>query len=230
MEPWDGPASIAFTDGKRIGATLDRNGLRPSRYWVTKDDLVIMASESGVLPIPPEDVVMKGRLEPGRMFLVNMEEGRIVGDEELKHRLATEHPYGEWLRRHAIHLSELPDAPELPAPDHTTLIQRQQAFGYTVEDQKYILGPMGSNGMWAIGSMGTDTPLAVLSDQPQVLYNYFKQLFAQVTNPPLDCIREELVTSVYTSLGPEGNLLEPTPECASEISLDTFVLTNEELA
>ena len=230
MEPWDGPASIGFTDGKVIGATLDRNGLRPSRYWVTKDDLVIMASEAGVLEIAPEDVVLKGRLEPGRMFLVDMEQGRIVGDEELKHQIATEHPYGEWLEKHSIHLTEIPEGPEPPLPDHDTLTHRQLAFGYTVEDQKYILGPMATNGMWAIGSMGTDTPLAVLSDQPQVLYNYFKQLFAQVTNPPLDCIREELVTSVYTSLGPESNLLEPTPEHAREIKLDTFIITNEELA
>jgi glutamate synthase (ferredoxin) len=230
MEPWDGPASIAFTDGKTIGATLDRNGLRPSRFWVTRDDLVIMASEAGVLPVAPEDVVMKGRLEPGRMFLVNMEEGRIVGDVELKHTLATAEPYGEWLAQHQIHLDEIPAAPEVPEPDHETLLERQLAFGYTIEDQKYILGPMANDGLWAIGSMGTDTALAVLSDQPQVLYNYFKQLFAQVTNPPLDCIREELVTSVYTGLGPEGNLLEPEPEAARQISLDSFVLTSEELA
>jgi glutamate synthase (ferredoxin) len=197
---------------------------------VTKDDLVIMASEAGVLDIAPEDVLIKGRLEPGRMFLVNMEEGRIVGDEELKHTLAAEHPYGEWLKEHSIHLNEIPDAPPPPLPDHQTLVHRQQAFGYTVEDQKYILGPMATNGIWAIGSMGTDTPLAVLSDQPQLLYNYFKQLFAQVTNPPLDCIREELVTSVYTSLGPETNILEPGPEAARQINLDTFILTNEELA
>ncbi len=230
MEPWDGPASIAFTDGKSIGATLDRNGLRPSRYWVTKDDLVIMASEVGVLEIAPEDVAIKGRLEPGRMFLVNMEEGRIVADEELKHQLATAQPYGEWLNEHSIHLNEIPAAPELPLPDHETLLHRQQAFAYTVEDQKYILGPMAEKGLWAIGSMGTDTPLAVLSDQPQVLFNYFKQLFAQVTNPPLDCIREEIITSVYTSLGPEVNILEPTPDAARQIDLDTFVLTNEQLA
>jgi len=229
MEPWDGPASIGFTDGKTIGATLDRNGLRPSRYWVTKDDLVIMASEAGVLEIAPEDVVMKGRLEPGRMFLVNMEEGRIVADEELKHRYATEHPYGEWLRQHQVHLHELPAGPAAET-DHETLLQRQLAFGYTIEDQKYILGPMGTNGMWAIGSMGTDTPLAVLSDQPQLLYSYFKQLFAQVTNPPLDCIREELVTSVLTCLGPEVNLLEPGPEAARQIRIDSFVIDNDDMA
>jgi glutamate synthase (NADPH) large chain len=230
MEPWDGPASIAFTDGKMIGATLDRNGLRPSRYWVTKDDLVIMASEAGVLPIQPENVLKKGRLEPGRMFLVNMEEGRIVADEELKHSLATARPYGEWLREHLVHLNELPEAPHVPGPDHRTLLERQQAFGYTCEDQKYILGPMATNGIWAIGSMGTDTPLAVLSDQPQVLYNYFKQLFAQVTNPPLDCIREELVTSVLTNVGPEENLLAPGPRAAHQIRLDSFVIDNDQLA
>ena len=230
MEPWDGPASIAFTDGKTIGATLDRNGLRPSRYWVTKDDLVIMASEVGVLDIPPEDVVIKGRLEPGRMFLVNMEEGRIVSDAELKHELAVAKPYGEWLGNNRVRLEDLPPAPALPEPDHETLLHRQQAFGYTIEDQKYILGPMGTNGIWAIGSMGTDTPLAVLSDQPQVLYNYFKQLFAQVTNPPLDCIREELVTSVFTALGPEENLLEPGPGAAHLIMLQSFILDNDELA
>ncbi|MCC2667773.1 MAG: glutamate synthase family protein [Armatimonadetes bacterium] len=231
MEPWDGPASIGFTNGTTIGATLDRNGLRPSRYWVTKDDLVIMASEAGVLPeIKPEDVVTKGRLEPGRMFLVDMAQGRIVGDEELKHQLATEHPYGEWLRDNLVSLEELPTAPAVPEPDHDTLLHRQQAFGYTLEDQKYILGPMATNGIWAIGSMGTDTPLAVLSDQPQVLYNYFKQLFAQVTNPPLDCIREEIVTSVLTNLGPEGNLLEPQPNAARQIRLESFIIDNDEVA
>jgi len=230
MEPWDGPASIAFTDGKTIGATLDRNGLRPSRYWVTRDDLVIMASEAGVLDVAPEDVLIKGRLEPGRMFLVNMEEGRIVGDEELKHSLAAAHPYGEWLRSHEVHLQELPEAASPVFPEEVPLLARQQAFGYTLEDQKYILGPMATNGIEAIGSMGNDAPLAVLSDRPQLLYNYFKQLFAQVTNPPLDCIREELVTSVYTRLGPEGNLLEPGPDAARQLVLDTFVLTNEELA
>jgi glutamate synthase (NADPH/NADH) large chain len=230
MEPWDGPASIAFTDGKTIGATLDRNGLRPSRYWVTKDDLVIMASEAGVLEIPPDRVLMKGRLEPGRMFLVNMEEGRIVGDEELKHQLATAQPYGEWLRECLVHIDDFPPAPHVPDPGHDTLLHRQMAFGYTNEDLKYILAPMATNGMWAIGSMGTDTPLAVLSDQPQVLYNYFKQLFAQVTNPPLDCIREEIVTSVGTMLGPEDNLLEPGPRAAHMVALDSFIIDNDDTA
>ncbi|HPT98849.1 MAG TPA: glutamate synthase large subunit, partial [Armatimonadota bacterium] len=230
IEPWDGPASIAFTDGKTIGATLDRNGLRPSRYWVTKDDRVIMASEVGVLDIAPENVAHKGRLEPGRMFLVDMEQGRIVGDEELKHTLATAQPYGEWLAKYRVRLEDLPEAPEVPAPDPETLLRRQQAFGYTLEDQKYILGPMARDGMWALGSMGTDTPLAILSDQPQILYNYFKQLFAQVTNPPLDCIREELITSLRSNLGRRDNLLEPEPEAAQRIVLETPILTNEELA
>ena len=230
MEPWDGPASIVFTDGKTIGATLDRNGLRPSRYWVTKDDLVIMASEVGVLEIPPEDVVIKGRLEPGRMFLVNMEEGRIVADEELKHALAIAHPYSEWIREHMIRVSDVPAVPDVPTPDHETLLTRQLAFGYTFEDYKYILAPMAEHGLWALGSMGTDTPLAVLSDRPQLLYNYFKQLFAQVTNPPLDCIREELVTSVVTNLGSEQNLLEPGPDACHRIRLDSPIIDNDELA
>ena len=230
MEPWDGPASIVFTDGKTIGATLDRNGLRPSRYWVTKDDLVIMASEVGVLDIPPENVVTKGRLEPGRMFLVDMQQGRIVDDEEIKHSISGAKPYSSWLKEHQVALADLPPAPPPPEPDRKTLLTRQMAFGYSLEDEKYILQPMATTGMWAIGSMGTDIPLAVLSDRPQLLYNYFKQLFAQVTNPPLDCIREELVTSVLTNLGAEGNLLEPGPEVAHRVRLNSFVLSNQDLA
>ncbi len=230
MEPWDGPASIACTDGKTIGAVLDRNGLRPSRYWVTKDGLVIMGSEAGMLDIPPQDVVLKGRLEPGKMFLVDMEQGRIIDDEELKHKIATEQPYGKWLKEHLSPLTELPEAPEVPVPDHETLFHRQMAFGYTLEDIKYILGPMANEGAEAIGSMGTDTPLAVLSDRAQPLFNYFKQLFAQVTNPPLDAIREELVTSVLTVTGSEANLLEPTPESCHLIALDSPILDNDELA
>ncbi len=230
MEPWDGPASIGFTDGKNIGAVLDRNGLRPSRYVVTKDGLVIMASEVGALDIPPEDIVLKGRLEPGKMFLVDLEQGRIVDDEELKHAIATAQPYGKWLREYMVPLAELPQAPLVPGPDHETLLQRQQAFGYTLEDLKYILGPMGNQGEEAIGSMGTDTPLAVLSDRAQPLFNYFKQLFAQVTNPPLDAIREELVTSVLTGAGGEGNLLMPAPESCRQIALETPILDNDELA
>ncbi|WP_435021200.1 glutamate synthase large subunit [Tundrisphaera sp. TA3] len=231
MEAWDGPASIGFTDGKTIGAVLDRNGLRPTRYWVTRDDRVIMGSESGVLAIPPEDVVFKGRLEPGKMFLVDLEQGRIIGDEELKNAIATEKPYGEWLSEYMIPLAEVPEAPEhVQGPDHETLLHRQQAFGYTLEDLKYILGPMGNAGEEAIGSMGTDTPLAVLSDRAQPLFNYFQQLFAQVTNPPLDAIREELVTSVLTGAGGEGNLLMPTPESCRQIALDIPILDNDDLA
>jgi glutamate synthase (NADPH) large chain len=230
MEPWDGPASVTFTDGKSIGAVLDRNGLRPSRYVVTDDDRVIMASEVGALEIAPERIVKKGRLEPGKMFLVDLERGRIVDDEELKHEIASARPYGKWLARYMVPLAELPEAPEVPGPDPDTLLHRQMAFGYTLEDLKYILGPMGSAGEEAIGSMGTDTPLAVLSDRAQPLFGYFKQLFAQVTNPPLDAIREELVTSVFTGAGGEGNLLDPRPESCRQIALDIPVLDNDELA
>ena len=230
MEAWDGPASIGFTDGKAIGAVLDRNGLRPSRYWVTKDDLVVMGSEAGVLDIPPEDVVFKGRLEPGKMFLVDLEQGRIIDDEELKHTIAGAKPYAQWLRESMVPLAEVPDAPHVPGPDHETLLHRQQAFGYTLEDLKYILMPMGNAGEEAIGSMGTDTPLAVLSDQAQPLFNYFQQLFAQVTNPPLDAIREELVTSMLTGAGGESNLLEPKPESCRQIALDSPILDNDEMA
>ncbi|HZJ15214.1 MAG TPA: glutamate synthase large subunit [Chthoniobacteraceae bacterium] len=230
MEPWDGPASIAFTDGKMIGAVLDRNGLRPSRYYVTKDDLVIMASEAGVLPVEPERVAHKGRLQPGRMFLVNMEEGRIVADEEIKKKFATEHPYREWLNTHMVDLATVKDAPEMPEPDHDTVLRRQVAFGYTFEDLRLLMAPMATSGVEAVGSMGTDTPLAVLSDRPKLLYDYFKQLFAQVTNPPIDCIREEIVTSSETTIGAERNLLMPEPESCHLIELKTPILTNEELA
>ncbi len=230
MEPWDGPASVAFTDGKTIGAVLDRNGLRPSRYVVTSDHRVLMASEVGALPIPPEMIVKKGRLEPGRMFLVDLEQGRIVDDAEIKNRIATAKPYAEWLKANMRPLEELPEAPEVPGPDHDTLTHRQMAFGYTIEDLKYIIAPMGEKGEEAIGSMGTDTPLAVLSDKPQNIFNYFKQLFAQVTNPPLDAIREELVTSVFTGAGGEGNLLEPDARCCRQIALETPILDNDETA
>ncbi|HEY3324092.1 MAG TPA: glutamate synthase large subunit [Planctomycetota bacterium] len=231
MEPWDGPASVAFTDGKVVGATLDRNGLRPSRYYVTKDDLVIMASEVGVLPdLAPENIAFKGRLQPGKMFLIDLSEGRIIDDAELKHKIATQQPYGQWLKENLVTLDELPDAPHLPEPDHSTVFHRQQAFGYTLEDLKIILPPMVTKGEEAIGSMGNDAPLAVLSDKPQPLYGYFKQLFAQVTNPPLDAIREELVTSVQTTTGPEGNILRPGPDCCRQIILHAPVLDNDDLA
>ncbi|MEK7248206.1 MAG: glutamate synthase central domain-containing protein, partial [Chloroflexota bacterium] len=230
MEPWDGPASIAFTDGRTIGAVLDRNGLRPSRYYVTKDDYVIMASEVGVLPIAPENVAHKGRLQPGRMFLVSLAEGRIVADDELKHEMAASKPYGKWLAENMKTMDDLPYAEPAPRLLADDLLEKQMAFGYSVEDLKYILGPMARNGEEAIGSMGTDTPLAVLSDKPQLLYNYFKQLFAQVTNPPLDAIREQIVTSVGTTLGPEGDLLDPEPENARMIEVKSPFLSNEDLA
>ncbi|MDY7013688.1 MAG: glutamate synthase central domain-containing protein, partial [Cyanobacteriota bacterium] len=230
MEPWDGPASVAFTDGTTIGAVLDRNGLRPSRYYVTKDDLVIMASEAGVLPVEPERVARKGRLQPGRMFLVNMEEGRIIADEELKNQIVTEHPYRQWLDTYKVQLAQLKDAPIEEPIDDIPLLQRQTAFGYTFEELRLLLMPMAQNGVEAIGSMGSDTPLAVLSDRPKLLYNYFQQLFAQVTNPPIDCIREEIITSAETTIGSERNLLQPKPESCHLITLKTPILSNAELA
>ncbi|OLP20055.1 glutamate synthase subunit alpha [Leptolyngbya sp. 'hensonii'] len=231
MEPWDGPASIAFTDGTMMGAVLDRNGLRPSRYYVTKDDLVIMASEAGVLPIEPERVALKGRLQPGRMFLVNMEEGRIIADEEIKRSIVTAHPYRDWVNQHLVDLAQLPDAPPAAlTSDQIPAIQRQLAFGYTFEQLRLLMVPMARDGVEAVGSMGADTPLAVLSDRPKLLYDYFQQLFAQVTNPPIDSIREEIITSAETTIGAERNLLKPEPESCHLIKLKTPILSNEELA
>ena len=230
MEPWDGPASIAFTDGKKIGAVLDRNGLRPSRYYVTKDDRVIMASEVGVLDVPADQVAQKGRLQPGRMFLIDTEEGRIISDEEIKGKITTERPYRLWLKEHLVHLDDLPPAPTLPEPDAKTLLQRQIAFGYTYEDQRILLTPMACDGVEAVGSMGNDAALAVLSNKPRLLYDYFKQLFAQVTNPPIDCIREEIITSAETRLGSEGNLLNPQPTACRRVEVEWPILTNEEFA
>ncbi len=230
MEPWDGPASIAFTDGRVIGAVLDRNGLRPSRYYVTTDDLVILASEVGVLDIPPEDILLKERLHPGRLFLVDTVQGRIVSDEEVKRELAAAHPYGRWLGEHLIDIEDLPAAPHLPPPSHERIVQRQQLFGYTQEDLAILLAPMALKGEEPIGSMGTDTALAVLSDRPRLLYDYFKQLFAQVTNPPLDAIREELVTTMESTVGPEGNLLEPRPESCRQIKIKYPIIDNDQLA
>ncbi len=230
MEPWDGPASVAFTDGDVIGAVLDRNGLRPSRYYVTKDDMVVMASEVGVLDIPPEDVVIKDRLHPGRVFLVDMKKGRIIDDEELKKEFSSEHPYREWLSDNLLSIHDLPTPKQVPGTDEETLLQRQQAFGYTHEDLRVLMAPIATKGMEPIGSMGVDAALAVLSNRSRLLYDYFKQLFAQVTNPPLDGIREELVTQVSTAIGPEKNLLEPTPDSCCQITLSSPVLTNEELA
>jgi glutamate synthase (NADPH/NADH) large chain len=230
MEPWDGPASIAFTDGSQIGAVLDRNGLRPSRYYVTKDGLVIMASEAGVLDIPSDQIVQKGRLQPGRMFLVDTVQGRIIEDEEIKRAVSTALPYRQWLNQHLVHLSDLPEAPKIEPPDHATLLQRQIAFGYTFEDERVVLTPMARDGVEAIGSMGNDAALAVLSNRPRLLYEYFKQLFAQVTNPPIDSIREEIVTSAETRLGSEGNLLNPQPTACRRVEVKWPVLTNEEFA
>ena len=230
MEPWDGPASIAFTDGSVIGAVLDRNGLRPSRYYVTKDDLVVMASEVGVLDIPVENIAIKERLHPGRIFLIDTVQGRIVSDEEIKGTLATAQPYAEWLAANLIDIEDLPAAPYLPPPSHETVLRRQQAFGYTHEDLRILLPPMATSGEEAIGSMGTDTALAVLSDRPRLLYDYFSQQFAQVTNPPLDAIREELVTAMGSTIGPEGNLLDPTPESCHQIKLEYPVIDNSQVA
>ncbi len=229
MEPWDGPASIAFTDGERVGAILDRNGLRPARYYVTRDDLVVMASEVGVLDVPPDRVVEKGRLQPGRMFLVDTGARRIIGDDELKEQLAREKPYAEWLGRALAKLDVLPPPPRVHEPDHETVLRRQETFGYTAEDVKILVNPMATTGTEPIGSMGTDTPLAVLSEKPQLLYGYFKQLFAQVTNPAVDAIREEIIMAVVTAVGPEGNLLEPGPESCHQIELPGPVLNNEQL-
>ncbi|PZD72704.1 Ferredoxin-dependent glutamate synthase 1 [Acaryochloris thomasi RCC1774] len=230
MEPWDGPASISFTDGTMIGAVLDRNGLRPSRYYVTKDDLVIMASEAGVLPIEPERVLSKGRLQPGRMFVVDMAEGRIIADQEIKDKIIAEHPYGDWLDQQMVGLNQLPVVAAAPDYDAETVLQRQMAFGYTFEELRMLMAPMANNGVEAIGAMGTDTPLAVLSNKPKLLYNYFQQLFAQVTNPPIDSIREAIITSAETTIGSERNLLQPEPESCNLIELKTPILTNDDLA
>ncbi|TDC24738.1 glutamate synthase subunit alpha, partial [Streptomyces sp. 8K308] len=209
MEPWDGPACVTFTDGVQVGAVLDRNGLRPGRYWVTDDGLVVLSSEVGVLDIDPARVVRKGRLQPGRMFLVDTAEHRIIEDDEIKDRLAAEHPYAEWLEAGLIELADLPDR-EHVVHTHASVTRRQQTFGYTEEELRVLLAPMAGSGAEPIGSMGTDTPIAALSDRPRLIFDYFTQLFAQVTNPPLDAIREELVTSLHSSLGPQANLLEPT--------------------
>jgi len=229
MEPWDGPASIAFTDGIRVGATLDRNGLRPARYWITADGRVVMASEAGVLDIPPDQVVAKGRLQPGRMFLVDTAQGRIVSDDELKRRVSTEHPYGEWVREWLVRLTELPPPPRVIEPDHETVLRRQEVFGYTAEDVRILINPMAETGTEPVGSMGDDVALAVLSERPQLLYSYFKQLFAQVTNPPIDAIREEIIMATEMAIGPEGNLLEPDPRSAHQLEMPSPVLSNEEL-
>jgi glutamate synthase (NADPH/NADH) large chain len=231
MEPWDGPALIAFTDGSVIGAVLDRNGLRPGRYWLTSDGLVVLASEVGVLDIDPATVIRKGRLQPGRIFLADTATGRIVEDEEVKAALAAEHPYGAWLHAGLVHLDDLPDrALPPPAPAAPDLVTLQRMHGYTDEELRVILAPMARTGSEPIGSMGTDTPLAVLSDKPRLIFDYFTQLFAQVTNPPLDAIREELVTSLGTVTGPEQNLLVPVPASCRQIGLPYPVIGDQDLA
>ena len=230
MEAWDGPASIAFTDGTLIGAVLDRNGLRPSRYYVTKDDLVVMASEVGVLDIPDEDILVKERLHPGRIFLIDTAKGRIVADDEIKRELAAAEPYAQWLAECLVDIEDLPEAPYLPPPSHETVTKRQQTFGYTQEDLRLLLAPMATSGEEAIGSMGTDTALAVLSDHSRLLFDYFSQGFAQVTNPPLDAIREELVTAMGSTVGPEGNLLDPRPESCRQIKIEYPVIDNRQVA
>ncbi len=229
MEPWDGPACVAFTDGTQVGAVLDRNGLRPARWWRTSDDFVVFASEAGVLDLDPASVVAKGRLQPGRMFLVDTAAGRIVGDEEIKSGLAAEHPYADWLRTGLMRLADLPDR-EHVTYGHEAVLRRQLTFGYTEEELRILLSPAARNGAEPIGSMGTDTPIAVLSRRPRLLFDYFSQLFAQVTNPPLDAIREEIVTSVEHTIGPERNLLAPSAESCRQIVLPFPVLDNDELA
>ncbi|MAY19881.1 MAG: glutamate synthase large subunit [Erythrobacteraceae bacterium] len=233
MEPWDGPAAVCFTDGRQIGATLDRNGLRPARFCVTKDDVVCLASESGVLPFAEEDIVRKWRLQPGKMLLIDLEQGRIIEDEELKADLAKSEPFAKWLEQAQFKLEDIdhiePDLSELPA-EHTTLLQRQQAFGYTQEDMARFLEPMAVAGDDPIGSMGTDTPIAVLSDKSRLLYDYFKQNFAQVTNPPIDPIREELVMSLLSMIGPRPNLLGHEAGTHKRLEVEQPILTNDDLA
>jgi glutamate synthase (NADPH) large chain len=229
MEPWDGPAAVGFTDGKWLGATLDRNGLRPARYLITKDGQLILASETGVLPVKPEEVEYKGRLQPGKMLLVDLVNKRLVPDEEMKHLLSSRQPYGEWLKQHQITLDQLPSPPRVYGFDPKTILQRQRAFGYSEEDLRILLAPMSTNGEEPVGSMGVDTPLACLSDQPQPLFNYFKQLFAQVTNPAIDPIREELVMSLCSYIGTERNILEETPQHCHTLKLPHPILTNLDL-
>jgi glutamate synthase (NADPH/NADH) large chain len=229
MEPWDGPACVTFTDGYQVGAVLDRNGLRPSRFWVTRDGMVVLASEAGVLDFPAENIARKGRLQPGKMFLVDIEAGRIIEDDEIKDSLASAAPYGKWVEDGVVKLSDLPAREHIIYP-HSSVVRRQRAFGYTEEELRIIITPMAKNGAEALGSMGTDTPIAALSNKPRLLFDYFTQLFAQVTNPPLDAIREEIVTSLAGSIGPEHNLLDPGPESCRQILLPFPVIDNDELA
>lgn len=230
MEPWDGPAAIGFTDGKVIGGVLDRNGLRPARYYVTNDDRVVMASEVGVVDEAAENIRYKGRLEPGKMLLIDLDQQRIISDEEIKQEVATEHPYGDWNQDHIIHLSQVTPVAADKLPKVDNIFEQQQAFGYTQEDMVRMITPMAKDGKDPVGAMGADAPLAILSDKPQLLYTYFKQLFAQVTNPPIDCIREEMVTSTRVMLGNSGNLTDPNKKGTAAISMRRPILTNQELA
>ena len=229
MEPWDGPASIPFTDGKFIGALLDRNGLRPSRYTVTKDGYVIMSSETGVVDIKPDNVLSHGRLEPGKIFLVDMEEGRIVNDDEIKEDIVSKRPYEDWINKNILQLSDVPYTGNRTPDEKLSIETRLKIFGYTKEDFRKIIIPMCQTGKEAIGSMGTDTPLAVLSKKPQLIYNYFKQLFAQVTNPPLDGIREEIITDTSLSLGRNHNLFEIVEEHSVNLTIKNPIISNEDL-
>src|SRR6201994_2243903 len=229
MEPWDGPVSIAFTDGRIVGSTIDRNALRPGRYIVTKDDLVVLASEAGVLDVPAEDIRKKGRLQPGRMFLVDTVQKRIISDTEIKKSLAARQPYADWLKEQQVLVDALPEPSRVIASNPETLLRRQRAYGYSEEDLRILLGPMGARGEEPVGSMGGDTPLACLSDRPQPLFNYFKQLFAQVTNPPIDPIREELVMSLISYIGTERNILDETPENCHTLKLPHPILSNRDL-
>ncbi len=229
MEPWDGPAAVVFTDGTVAGAVLDRNGLRPSRFWVTDDGLVVLSSEVGVVDLDPATIVRKGRLQPGRMFLIDTARGMLIEDEEIKRELATAAPYGAWIAEQAVHLSELPPRRML-TPQHASVVQRQRLFGFTQEELRLMVAPMAKTGAEPLGSMGSDTPLAVLSGRPRLLFDYFSQLFAQVTNPPLDAIREEMVTSIASTVGPERNLLKATPESCRQIGLPYPVIDRDDLA
>ena len=229
IEPWDGPACVTFTDGRLLGAVLDRNGLRPGRWWRTDDGVVVLASESGVLPIPPERVVERGRLQPGRMFLIDTVAGRVLDDSEVKGALAAEHPYADWVHAGIIRAGRSADREHIP-PVHDAVLRRQQVFGYTEEELRVLVTPMAAAGAEAIGSMGTDTPEAVLSGRPRMLFDYFSQLFAQVTNPPLDAIREQVVTSLAGIIGPEQNLLEPSPGSCRHVVLPYPAIDNDDLA
>ena len=229
MEPWDGPASIVFSDGNYIGAVLDRNGLRPSRYYITHDDKCIMASEVGVLQVDPANVKFKGRLQPGKMFLIDFDQGRLIPDEEVKCLISSKRRYGDWLAQERITLADIASTAPAPSLDNAQTLERMQAFGYTTETMQFMLIPLVTEARDPLGSMGNDSALACLSDKPRMIYDYFKQLFAQVTNPPIDSIREEVVMSLRCFIGPEGNLLETTPGQVRRLSLEHPVLSNQQL-